>query len=142
MNFPDTFERAHDMVATLNPRARYGETQPLLAADTDDLIDASNANSIARRNAKKSLVMIACALFLVAAEFGFYISQAPQTAIFEQIICRNHFRAGELSDGTPSAPGAGDPCKSELVQGELALVLGDKEAFEVLPSMFSARGHE
>ncbi|KAJ5578742.1 uncharacterized protein N7459_007706 [Penicillium hispanicum] len=123
------------MVGIADDTARRGESQPLLAANIDVDADAAVARSIARRNAKKLWVVIACAIFVVAAEFGFYLSQAPQTAIFEQIICRNHLRVRGIAPPPPNVPDAEDPCKSEFVQGELALVLGYKDTFDVLPTL-------
>jgi hypothetical protein len=79
-----------------------------------------------------------CGIFVLAADFGNDMSLAPQTAIFEQIICRNQgllsSGGGTPSSGNPPVNGS-DPCKSEVVQAELALVLGYKDMFEVLPSI-------
>lgn len=108
------------------------ETQPLLA-------DASAGAAPTCSNSKKLMILLICSIFVLAADFGNDIGLAPETAIFEQIICRNH---GLLSsEGEPpltgNLPVDGDsPCKSEAVQAELALVLGYKAMFEVLPSIF------
>lgn len=85
------------------------------------------------------MILLMCAIFVLAADFGNDMALAPETAIFEQIICRNH---GLISSGAESPPTGNlpvddsNPCKSEAVQGELALVLGYKNMFEVLPSIF------
>jgi len=101
----------------------HSEIEPLLPNIIPD-VPRRNQNS----NSKKLLVFTVCSILILAAEFGFFMAQAPQTAIFEKTICRNH---GLLSqaNGTTGV----DPCKSELVQGELALILGYKDTFEVLP---------
>jgi hypothetical protein len=84
------------------------------------------------------MILLMCGIFVLAVDFGNDMSLAPQTAIFEQIICRN---LGLLSSGAEAPPSGNppvngsDPCKSEAVQAELALVLGYKDMFEVLPSI-------
>lgn len=118
------------MTATTDDPARNGESVPLLASTSD-----ADAQTEAARSSKKVLILVACATLVLAADFGFFLSQAPQTAVFEQIICRDHgLQPRDALSATGHAPG-GDPCKSEAVQGELALVLGYKDGLDVLPSM-------
>jgi hypothetical protein len=100
------------------------ETQPLLA-------DASEASIPRRLKSKRLMILIMTAIFALGVDLGNDMSLAPQTAIFERIICRNY---GLLSTGNPPVNGS-DPCKSEAVQAELALVLGYKDMFEALPSI-------
>lgn len=107
--------------------AAPGETEPLLA-NTIRAVHAPRASS-----SKKLLVLGVCCVLILAVDFGFFMASAPQTAIFEEIICRNHGLQSRASNGTS---GGVDPCKSELVQGELALVLGYKDTFDVLPGEF------
>lgn len=77
-----------------------------------------------------------CGIMVLAADFGSYMSQAPQTAIFEWIICRNHFEVRDFANEILRVPHEGDLCKSEVVQGELALLLGYKDGLDVLSSTF------
>ncbi|KAJ5490775.1 hypothetical protein N7539_002342 [Penicillium diatomitis] len=107
------------------------ETRPLLA-------DESSLRTPACSQQKKFMILTMCAIFVLAAEIGTFVSLAPETAIYERIICRNQ---GILSDsvdtplvGVPPA-NPNDPCKSESVQAELALIKGYKDMFEVLPSI-------
>ncbi|KAJ5162065.1 hypothetical protein N7492_007457 [Penicillium capsulatum] len=100
------------------------ESQPLLAAD-------ANARG---QSSKKLLILIACGIFLLAVDFGFFLSAAPQTAVFEKIICRDRVRSRQMLDATQKDH-ANDPCKSDDVQGELALILGYKDGLDVLPSI-------
>ncbi|RAK98755.1 MFS general substrate transporter [Aspergillus ibericus CBS 121593] len=65
---------------------------------------------------------------VVAADFGNYLSYAPQIAIFESIICH---RLGENRYSLGPGPG----CKSPNVQAELALVNGWKDMFDQLPGI-------
>jgi hypothetical protein len=89
-------------------------------------------------NSKKLVVSIICAIILLATDFGFFMAQAPQTAIFEEIICRNHGLRSRDANATID----GVDCKSESVQSELALILGWKDTFDVLPGEFGVRSSE
>ena len=107
------------MVTNMHP-----ETEPLLALDQ---------TTSTTRKSKKFLILIVCAIFLLSAEFGFFMSTAPQTAVFEDIICRNYQAdLHRTRNGTLPDP---NPCKSEAVQGELAIIIGYKDTFDTLPSM-------
>ncbi|KAJ5458653.1 Major facilitator superfamily domaingeneral substrate transporter [Penicillium sp. IBT 31633x] len=104
------------------------ETEPLLGSHT----------SPPARHPKKFLISILCAIFLLAADFGFFMSSAPQLAVYQDIICRNYqanlHKAGNETLGPPGS----NPCKSEAVQGELALVIGYQNTFDVLPGLVLA----
>ncbi|KAJ5312011.1 hypothetical protein PENANT_c022G11433 [Penicillium antarcticum] len=100
------------------------ETEPLLSADP---------TISPTRKSKKVLILIVCAVFLLSAEFGFFMSTAPQTAVFEDIICRN-YQAGLHGTENATQPDL-NPCKSEAVQGELAIVIGYKDTFDTIPSI-------
>ncbi|KAJ5788834.1 uncharacterized protein N7518_005845 [Penicillium psychrosexuale] len=102
-----------------------GETEPLLGAHAIK----------PAQHPKKLLVSIVCAIFLICADFGFFMSTAPQIAVYEDIICRNYqdtlHRAGNETLSSPVS----NPCKSEAVQGELALVIGYQSTFDVMPGL-------
>ncbi|KAJ5994791.1 hypothetical protein N7481_001768 [Penicillium waksmanii] len=113
------------------------ETAPLLTPTPNSEPPSNGNNSSSNNNGrKKLLILVACGIFILAADFGFFLSQAPQTAIFEQIICRNYLlnSRDDVNASLLNSPSE-DPCKSELVQGELALINGYKETFDVLPSI-------
>ena len=102
-----------------------GETEPLLG---------SPATKPAQ-HPKKLLISIVCAIFLLSADFGFFMSTAPKMAVYEEIICRNYQATlNEAGNVTLIAPES-NPCKSEAVQGELALVVGYQDTFDVVPGM-------
>jgi hypothetical protein len=103
------------------------ESEPLLA------------HAISTPNSKKLLVFTVCAVFLLSAEFGFFMSTAPQMAVFEDIICRDYKLTLHRTGDVAMSPSSPDPCKSEAVQGELALVIGYKDMIDVLPGMTSDR---
>lgn len=85
-----------------------------------------------------------CSLLTLATDFGIFMSNAPQTAIFEAIICRDYQtslrRTGAgnatLDSGISNALLDSNLCKSETVQGELAIVIGYKDTFDVIPGRF------
>lgn len=93
------------------------ETAPLLGSHT---IKSS-------QHPKKLLISIVCVIFLLSADFGFFMSTAPQMAVYEEIICRDY--------QATLIPPEVNPCKSDAVQGELALVIGYQNTFDVLPGM-------
>ncbi|KAJ5100024.1 hypothetical protein N7532_007025 [Penicillium argentinense] len=105
------------------------EETPLLATPNSENAQPPN------NRLKKLLILVVCGIFILGADFGFFLSTAPQTAIFEQIICRNYLvhSRDALNTTLPEVPG--NPCKSEVVQGELAIVNGYKDTFEVIPSI-------
>lgn len=102
------------------------ETRPLLPENPEAV------NQAAKTRRKKLLILSVCAVFVLGADFGFYLSSAPQTAIFERIICQKHLELNGLNS-TQSIPNGVDPCKSEAVQGELALVSGYADGLNYLP---------
>ncbi|KAJ5682954.1 hypothetical protein N7462_006119 [Penicillium macrosclerotiorum] len=107
-------------------------TAPNGADETEPLLPGVNTPTRPiNSQAKKFMILLMCGIFVLAADFGNDLGLAPQTEIFEQIICRKH----EVNSSGAKDPSWGNPCKSEAVQGELALVLGYKDMFEVLPSI-------
>ncbi|KAJ5938157.1 MFS general substrate transporter [Penicillium verhagenii] len=76
--------------------------------------------------------MIASTALILAVDFGFYLTIAPQTKIFENIICRNYLTAQGEPAGTILTDSV---CKSEPVQVELALVNGWKETADIVPGI-------
>ena len=99
--------------------------------ETEPLLSPADSPPGRSTGSKRMLILVVCSIFVLALDFGFFMGTAPQTQIFEQIICRKYqddlHRTGNIAPG--------DPCKSEAVQGELALVIGFKDTFEGLPSM-------
>lgn len=63
------------------------------------------------------------------------MSTAPQLAVYEDIICRNYQATLHGAGNGTLTPPESNPCKSEAVQGELALVIGYQNTFDVVPGM-------
>lgn len=81
-------------------------------------------------NPKRALIQLC---FLIALlDFSGYLILAPQTNIFENIICDKYYmgREGERD------------CKAVAVQSELAFIRGWKDAFAQLPGLCDPRGRE
>jgi MFS family permease len=77
-----------------------------------------------------------CALLLLIDVSGF-LGLAPQTQIFEDIICRNYYAGiDKQSNQSYAAISDDERCKIEPVQSELAIMLGYKETLDQLPGIF------
>ncbi|GAD97260.1 hypothetical protein PVAR5_5933 [Paecilomyces variotii No. 5] len=100
------------------------EGAPLLGIDEAQAASASRS--------QKLTVMIAASTLILAMDFGFYLTAAPQMKIFEDIVCRDYLAALGKAAKTSITE---DICKSEPVQSELALVNGWKETSDVLPGI-------
>ncbi|KAJ5259218.1 hypothetical protein N7478_012199 [Penicillium angulare] len=111
------------------------EARPLLSENASIHNTTTSKN---RKSRKRFIVLLVSAIFILAADFGSNLSVAPQTAIFEQIICQKYSELSGPLNTTHIASDAVNPCKSETVQGELALILGYKDGLDVLPSIWSA----
>ncbi|KAE8380876.1 major facilitator superfamily domain-containing protein [Aspergillus bertholletiae] len=72
------------------------------------------------------MTLVASLIFLIADTVS-AMTMAPRLAIFEKIICQDHYSQVLSKDG-----GVGD-CKIEPVQSELALINGWREALDNIP---------
>lgn len=80
-----------------------------------------------------------CLVAILAFDFGAYLNIAPQTRIFEDIVCREYYDKHE-----PGRFGPGEipeeQCKVKHVQAEVAFVQAMMSSFDAIPSMFSFAG--
>ncbi|PLN79614.1 MFS general substrate transporter [Aspergillus taichungensis] len=107
---------------------------PHIENEHTPLLGTDQGPSPSTSRSQKRTVMIAASMLILACDFGFYLTTAPQTEIFQDIICRNYMATMERSpDKIPEVI-----CKSEPVQSELALVNGWKETSDVLPGILMA----
>ncbi|KAJ9244771.1 hypothetical protein DTO169E5_1592 [Paecilomyces variotii] len=104
--------------------------------DTHDedtpLLGTEDAQTKSTSRSQKLTVMIAASTLILAMDFGFYLTAAPQIKIFESIVCHNYLAVIGKPPGTTLTE---DICKSEPVQSELALVNGWKDTSDVLPGI-------
>lgn len=77
-----------------------------------------------------------CVLMVFAFDFGAYLNIAPQTRIFENIVCRNYYDKHEPGQFPPGDIPE-DQCKIKSVQAEVAFVQGLMSSFDAIPSKFS-----
>ncbi|WEW59684.1 hypothetical protein PRK78_005163 [Emydomyces testavorans] len=116
---------------------------PLLAdAELPSPIDDDSSSyqpppiTLARKTGRRSpaIFVLLCALASFALDFGAYLNVAPQTRIFEDIVCRNYydkhepgrFTYGEIPE---------EQCKIKPVQGEVAFVQAMISSFDAIPSI-------
>ena len=83
--------------------------------------------------------ILSAAAVLLALNIGSHVTFAPQTAILQDIVCRNYYADGV--SGLPRLP-AGDNddgrCEIEPILSEIALINAWKDVSEALPGMFAA----
>lgn len=106
---------------------RQYETTPLVASNVPST-PARPTKDEAAIASRKLLVLLIASILVLTADFGNYLSIAPQTQVFERIICRNYYPT--LNAGPDETI-----CKSEPVQSELALVNGWKDMFDMIPGI-------
>lgn len=90
--------------------------------------------------ARLRVLLLLCSS-VVAADFGYSLAYAPQLSISESIICNQyHHRGGGISHAIQASavPGGSPLCKSPEVQGELALLYGWKDTFDMIPGILLA----
>ncbi|KAJ5108505.1 MFS general substrate transporter [Penicillium angulare] len=102
----------------------HDENQPLLGS--------SEARPTPSSKSQKFHVMFAAITLILAVDFGFYLTTAPQTKVFESIVCQNYISGLPKHEITIPTE---DICKSGPVQSELALVNGWKDTSDVLPGI-------
>ncbi|GKZ22856.1 hypothetical protein AbraIFM66951_004980 [Aspergillus brasiliensis] len=107
------------------------ERTPLLPPGDRSGCDQATARNLGLGAVSQRFLLPLIFASVVAADFGNYLSYAPQIAIFESIICR---RFGADSHTLEVVGG----CKSPEVQAELALVNGWKDMFDQLPGIVLA----
>ncbi|KAM7213648.1 Major facilitator superfamily domain containing protein [Rhypophila decipiens] len=109
------------------------ESRPLLwRARAQDAISRPSINT--RRRTR--LLILIC-ISIVAADFAILLSKAPQLSILEsQVYSIIHFNVAP-NDSDTQQPEQ-DFCKSDIVQGELAILTGWKETFDTIPGIILA----
>ncbi|KAK4215430.1 major facilitator superfamily domain-containing protein [Rhypophila decipiens] len=135
------------------------ESRPLLwRARAQDAISTPSINT--RRRTR--LLILIC-ISIVAADFAILLSKAPQLSILESQVCEDHRNTTKIKGKvktlpiwTPTVPidsiihfnvapndsdtqqPEQDFCKSDIVQGELAILTGWKETFDTIPGIILA----
>ncbi|EED22271.1 conserved hypothetical protein [Talaromyces stipitatus ATCC 10500] len=114
--------------------ANANEETSLLSTATDSRLPEEE--SVSQRTSyysienRRMLYTIAslCVVLLIF-DLSNYIAVVPQTAIYEEIVCRGYYSSEKLALGNPS----GDKCKVEPIQSEVALISGWRDTFDTIP---------
>ncbi|KZF26174.1 MFS general substrate transporter [Xylona heveae TC161] len=132
-DFPPSLEPTNEEIAingsSRNPEGQYNsETTPLLQY-------ANPPQRYPPRFPKSVYVFCMTLLLILIIDVSNDIQKAPQTEIFEKIICRRFYRDGNhaLSDSASSLERY--DCKIEPVQSEVALINGWLDTFAMLPGI-------
>lgn len=94
------------------------ETEPLLAAEHAAPNDDVAASPLKTRQ-QRFIFSVICMLAIVAG-FASYLEFAPQTKIFQDIVCREYYRNHESRLDID----LNVDCKIEPVQSEVAYIVG------------------
>jgi hypothetical protein len=77
-------------------------------------------------------VVTAISLLVFALEVSSAIADAPQTQILEGIVCEKHYATSSWNNGISD-----ERCKIEAIQTEVAMLIGWKNTFEMLPGAYA-----
>ena len=108
------------------PPAEEDETTPLIA---DEIAPESRHP----RGSRRALTTIIAAFSLILIlSISSHISDAPLTAILEDIVCEKYY-ASHPDDGSEFFSDPESKCKIEPIQSEVAFINGWKDTFEAAP---------
>lgn len=107
------------------------EDVSLISANGEPCLRSSISDRLYQHSKRYNPLYIAvvAGLTFLIVDIAGLITIAPRLAIFEQIICKEHYT--QVSGGA-GGTGMGD-CKVEPVQSELALINGWRETFDNIP---------
>jgi hypothetical protein len=76
-----------------------------------------------------------CVVVIITADMANYLVQAPRTRLYESIVCTRYYAATEPSLVRKDGSVPEGLCKLNLIQDEIAMVLGWQTMFENLPGI-------
>lgn len=79
-----------------------------------------------------------CVVVVITADMANYLVQAPRTRLYESIVCTRYYAATEPSLVGKDGSVPEGLCKLNLIQDEIAMVLGWQTMFENLPGILLA----
>jgi MFS family permease len=106
------------------------EDTPLIGHGREDPPDISSNE----RNRPR--VLFLTIIFLYIIDWASFMGEAPQLAIFEDIICNRIYRGGDSTAFRDTNSDVGRDCTINSVQSELALITQILSATNVVPSIF------
>ena len=101
------------------------ETTRLLNADPDL---TSRGDVPPSKSYSTLYIILSISVTILILDIGSFIAQAPQTAIFEDIICKQYYKSLASVHKLNN-----EGCKIEPVQSDVALITGWKDTFETIP---------
>ncbi|RMY98905.1 hypothetical protein D0864_04220 [Hortaea werneckii] len=119
------------------------ETEPLLpspATDSQYVINETKPvfePAVAKSRIARRPILLINLLFVLNG-LGYFISVAPQTQLFENIICDAYYRSGALHTASKQQNPSRDPCKVPAVQEALATIFGFQTFFDGIPGLLLA----
>jgi hypothetical protein len=132
---PDDSEAGKQLLQRKNKMASISDeatTEPLLGQEDNGEVALSKP--LAKRKSYPCLnanrVLIQLCILIALLDFSGYLVLAPQTMIFENIVCDKYYMGTEKERD----------CKAVAVQSELASIRGWKDAFAQLPGVSDPRG--
>ncbi|KAM3073471.1 hypothetical protein ACMFMG_004631 [Clarireedia jacksonii] len=94
---------------------------------------------------RKNLVLrvsLICIISVLLIEIGDFMTQAPAARIIEDIICRAYFSSAPFSTPSgidlPSGSIPEEDCKSDIIQGKMAMLKGWDQMFSCIPGLIMA----
>lgn len=121
------------------------ETDPLLpspAIDNQHVLNETKSDheaAVVRSKIAWQPILLINLLFVLNG-LGYFISVAPQTQLFENLLCDAYYRSS-ASRTTPTQPKPSrDPCKVPAVQEPLAIIFGFQTFFNGILVCFCGLG--
>lgn len=125
VEYPQRFENDYCVTVFITMADYVGTTRPVtgmgLVPETRPLLSRGESTLSTRRNRHQRLTLIGTCIQIMVTCFGLFLEMAPQTAIFQDIICNEYYKNGSTTVHMSEAD-----CKIEPVQSQVALVNGWK----------------
>lgn len=124
------------------PRADT-ETDPLLpspAIDNQHVLNETKSDyeaAVARSKIVWRPIFLINLLFFLNG-LGYFVSVAPQTQLFENLICDAYYQSSTPQSLPTQTKPSRDPCKVPAVQESLAMIFGFQTFFDGIPGLLLA----
>ncbi|KAI7553027.1 hypothetical protein KC331_g1507 [Hortaea werneckii] len=119
------------------------ETDPLLpspAIDNQHVLNETKSDydaAVARSKIAWRPILLINLLFVLNG-LGYFVSVAPQTQLFENLICDAYYQSSTPQSLPTQTKPSRDPCKVPAVQESLAMIFGFQVFFDGIPGLLLA----
>ncbi|RMZ03678.1 hypothetical protein D0864_02902 [Hortaea werneckii] len=119
------------------------ETDPLLPSPVTDMEHVSHETkpdtepAVAKSTIAWRPVLLINLLFVLNG-LGYFISVAPQTQLFENLVCDAYYQSSAPQAAPKQQKPSQDPCKAPAVQEALAMIFGFQTFFDGIPGLLLA----